>query len=316
MYDRVLHPAWYEKEKEIDKFAGVDGNVAGGDGLVKRKGGYQKGMALMRKALKEAEQKGNLAKRGDPKDGETKDDGSNDKEEENDPGVLTGPDGQEMTVIRERPDPEKPSYEVLLISATRKMTRKEIQHQKDGHDPNLKFKYKPLPNLTFVREDLKKMMESKNPPPIPKDVDDTRVQRLYSILKKYAPPPIHETEDSVVDRRGTQGADYVVINQNPEVPEVDTDIDKRCRRVLEEIDLSFECTAPYMRSSVMHSVPQMFPIDVLRADLERELDCLLCEQVFERERATKIMVSLISSLNTFPSLFLFLTFSSPSFFRT
>jgi len=39
----------------------------------------------------------------------------------------------------------------------------------------------------------------------------------------------------------------------------------------------------------MHSVPQMFPIDVLRADLERELDRLLCEQVFERERATKIM---------------------------
>ena len=27
----------------------------------------------------------------------------------------------------------------------------------------------------------------------------------------------------------------------------------------------------------------------MRADLERELDRLLCEQVFERERATKIM---------------------------
>ena len=81
-----------------------------------------------------------------------------------------------------------------------------------------------------------------------------------------------------------------VIRHDATTPEVDTDIDKRCRTVLEEIDLSFECTAPYMRSSVMHSVPQMFPIDVLRADLERELDRLLCEQVFERERATRIMV--------------------------
>ena len=39
----------------------------------------------------------------------------------------------------------------------------------------------------------------------------------------------------------------------------------------------------------MHSVPQKFPIDVLRADLERELDRLLVLQVIERERATKLI---------------------------
>ena len=59
-----------------------------------------------------------------------------------------------------------------------------------------------------------------------------------------------------------QGLDYKVINHAAVTPEVDTDIDKRCRTVLDEIDMSFECTAPYMKSAVMHSVPQMFPIDV------------------------------------------------------
>ena len=67
LYDRVLHPAWYAAKKEIDPFAGVDGNVAGGDGLVKRKGGYQKGMAAMKKALQDADAQGNVAKRGDKK---------------------------------------------------------------------------------------------------------------------------------------------------------------------------------------------------------------------------------------------------------
>ena len=159
------------------------------------------------------------------------------------------------------------------------------------HDPNLKFVFVPPPNLIFKREDLIAMMDEKTPPPLPntKDKDDTRLTRLYAVLKKYAPPQIHNAEGGTVDRRGTQDLNYKIINHDCDTPLVDTDIDKRCRTVLDEIDMSFECTAPYMKSAVMHSVPQMFPIDVLRADLERELDRLLCEQVFERERATKIM---------------------------
>ena len=107
------------------------------------------------------------------------------------------------------------------------MIRKELQHQKDGHDPNLKFQFVPLPNLILKREDLKRLMSAPSPPPV--EGDDTRLARLHLILSKYAPPPIHETDDSVVDRRGVQGTDYVVINQHPDVPVVDTDIDKRCR---------------------------------------------------------------------------------------
>jgi hypothetical protein len=135
-----------------------------------------------------------------------------------------------IAFFRERPDPEKPAYEILLISATRPMIRKELQHQKDGHDPNFKFQFVPLPNLILTREDLTRLMKAPTPPV--NDDDDTRLRRVHLILSKFAPPPIHETDDSVVDRRGVQGTDYVVINQHPDVPVVDTDIDKRCRTLV------------------------------------------------------------------------------------
>jgi hypothetical protein len=323
LYDRVLHPAWYEGEKLVDQWAGVDGIIAGGDGLKKRKGGYQKGMAAMRQHIQDAEKKGNVAQR--KKTGTTEEKKQEEDDDEQDKtktsgmtGVLEGPSGQEMCVVRERPDPEKPAYDVLLISATKKSLSTSKRHQQDGHDPNLKFVFVPPPNLILKREDLTLLMaegitEFRTQYTPPKnihdlqssllmeienknnnkkkvhDVHDDRLERVHAVLFKYAPPAIHNSESGTVDRRGTQDLNYKIINHEVAVPEVDMDIDKRCRRVLEEIDMSFECTAPYMKSSVMHSVPQMFPIDVLRADLERELDRLLCEQVFERERATKIM---------------------------
>ena len=46
-----------------------------------------------------------------------------------------------------------------------------------------------------------------------------------------------------------------------------------------------------MNSSVLHGgVPQRYPTTVLRLELERELDSLLREQVYERERATRFLL--------------------------
>ena len=202
LYDRVLHPAWYEKVKETDKWGGVDGVIAGGDGLVKRKGGYQKGMAALKQTIKQAESKGNIGERtkntpssgGGGGGGGGGGEGVTNPDEEGQTGVLVGPDGQEMCVVRERPDPEKPAFGVLLLSGTRKMIRTALRHQKDGHDPNLTFVFLPPPNLIFKREDLILLMSTGKPPPKPLDVDDTRTTRLFEVLNKYAPPTIHEEE--------------------------------------------------------------------------------------------------------------------------
>jgi hypothetical protein len=318
LYDKVLHPAWYKEAKVENRWAGVDGVIGDGDGLTRRKGGYQKGLAAMKRAILDAEKKGNLQGKKGGAELEDKDRNKGDKDTVDEgsgmKGVISGPEGQDICVVREHPDPEKPAYDVLLVSATTKATKTALRHQKDGHDPNQKFVFEPLPNLVLKQEDLVALMQ-KDPERIEgledlvddqyrhkvaaarvedKEKMDSRLCRVYRILAKYAPPKIHRSEGSEIDRRGAQG-NLDVIRHDATTPEVDTDIDKRCRTVLEEIDLSFECTAPYMQSSVMHSVPQMFPIDVLRADLERELDRLLCEQVFERERATRIMVSFAAS---------------------
>ena len=83
-----------------------------------------------------------------------------------------------------------------------------------------------------------------------------------------------------------------MINYDVEAAPIDLDIDRRCRTVQEELDLAYMCAQDFMKSAVMHSVPQKFPVDVLRADLERELDRLLVLQVIERERATKLLTPL------------------------
>ncbi len=49
--------------------------------------------------------------------------------------------------------------------------------------------------------------------------------------------------------------------------------DARCRRLLQEIDKTMNCGASEMVSDVLHNeVPQRYPINVLRAELQQELD--------------------------------------------
>ena len=72
---------------------------------------------------------------------------------------------------------------------------------------------------------------------------------------------------------------------------VETDLDARCRQLQAEMDKAINNSNPEMNSSVLHGgVPQRYPTIVLRLELERELDSLLREQVYERERATRFLL--------------------------
>ena len=72
---------------------------------------------------------------------------------------------------------------------------------------------------------------------------------------------------------------------------VETDLDARCRQLQSEMDKAINNSNPEMNSSVLHGgVPQRYPTTVLRLELERELDSLLREQVYERERATRFLL--------------------------
>ncbi|GBG24732.1 Hypothetical Protein FCC1311_009502 [Hondaea fermentalgiana] len=65
--------------------------------------------------------------------------------------------------------------------------------------------------------------------------------------------------------------------------EVVTDVDRRCRLVLVELERANESKDAFMDSSVLHSSEQRFPIRILRKELNRELDRLLLLQVKEQE---------------------------------
>ena len=56
------------------------------------------------------------------------------------------------------------------------------------------------------------------------------------------------------------------------------------------MDKTISFRNPFMDSAVLHIAPQRFPTTVLRLELERELDRLLSEQIYERERASKFLV--------------------------
>ena len=70
---------------------------------------------------------------------------------------------------------------------------------------------------------------------------------------------------------------------------VSQDIDERCRIVLAEIERVMNNSNRYTQSAVLHCSDQKFPTHVLRVELERELDCLLREQIMERERMVNLL---------------------------
>ncbi|ETV68301.1 hypothetical protein, variant [Aphanomyces astaci] len=75
------------------------------------------------------------------------------------------------------------------------------------------------------------------------------------------------------------------VNHTQQGMKVEVDIDLRCRLVQQELDRAMANPNDMMDSSILHSAPQRFPTQVLRLELEKELDRLLLSQLYEREMA-------------------------------
>jgi hypothetical protein len=268
VYDKVLHPTWYPEHVKVDKWAGVDGKVGFGDQ------GH-----LMNPGLKH-DIDGEVHKVivGDDKIEAAK----RKKEEES---VKTATGGK---VHLGRSDTGE-EHIVILGPTPEQVLRAEIKHEQETHglregDEHW-YKYERPADLVLTEYDIRLLLRKAKEDPSYVDTLDPRRQRVVYLLDKFKPPPVRLGQ-SAYDRRGKDGP---MINFDAKAAKVDLDIDRRCRTVQEELDLAYMCSTHYMKSDVMHSVPQKFPIDVLRADLERELDRLLVLQVVERERATKLI---------------------------
>ena len=85
----------------------------------------------------------------------------------------------------------------------------------------------------------------------------------------------------------TQGF-HIDFENQPEP--VQKDIDARCRQVQKEIDSAAHNSNATMWSSALRGTEQAFPTRVLRQALENELNGLLREQVYERERAQRFAI--------------------------
>jgi len=73
------------------------------------------------------------------------------------------------------------------------------------------------------------------------------------------------------------------LNCDVQLPKVIQDIDLRSRLVWRNLSLANKCKDAFMNSHVLHGTEQRFPIQVLRKELNRELDRLLVLQVREQE---------------------------------
>ena len=268
VYDHVLHPTWYPSVYKADKWAGVDSIVGTGDqGHAMNPGLKHDASAEVHKMIV-----------GD--DIIMKDERK--KEEED---VNTGTGGK----VHLGRDVTGEHHVVVLGPTPKAILESQIQYEQDTHGLSKTdehwFKYEKPPDLTVKQYELQVLMKKCEKDPKHIETLDERLQRVVQILQKYKPPPIHLGSTSY-DRRGKPGP---LINHDVVATPIDLDIDRRCRTVQEELDLAYMCAQDHMKSAVMHSVPQKFPVDVLRADLERELDRLLVLQVIERERATKLI---------------------------
>ncbi|KAJ1455056.1 hypothetical protein M885DRAFT_520998 [Pelagophyceae sp. CCMP2097] len=132
----------------------------------------------------------------------------------------------------------------------------------------------------------------------PKVAFDADQRRSFDLLKKYNGPYAlfvsfqregAERAKARIRHVGNRLAGRVDLRDST----VETDLDARCRLLQEHMDVAVHNSNPTMASDVLHGgVPQRYPTHVLRLEIERELDCLLREQVYERERSQRFLLEM------------------------
>ena len=115
----------------------------------------------------------------------------------------------------------------------------------------------------------------------PRDQLSTEEERhIYRLLHKYngVAPASKESAAKVSRLPGS------TLQFHSKSSTISSDPDIRCHKLLREIDRATSSKLPLLDSEVLHSSNQRFPPDVLRLQLENELDRELAEQIMERER--------------------------------
>ena len=144
----------------------------------------------------------------------------------------------------------------------------------------------------YNRDEILKVWSAKNG----EDLKSNDEERCWKLLKTYNGnykeyiDGIKAIEERERRMEETHGLDWTAIRSDVTGDSLETDIDARTRTVLKELDKTISFRNPFMDSAVLHVAPQRFPTTVLRLELERELDRLLREQIYERERASKFLV--------------------------
>lgn len=115
----------------------------------------------------------------------------------------------------------------------------------------------------------------------PRDQLSSEEERhIYRLLHKYngVAPANEETAEKVARLPGS------TLQFHSKSSTISSDPDVRCHMLMREIDRASSSKLPLLDSQVLHSSNQRFPPDVLRLQLENELDRELAEQIMERER--------------------------------
>ena len=144
----------------------------------------------------------------------------------------------------------------------------------------------------YSRDEILKIWSAKHG----EDLKSNDEERCWNLLKTFNGDyeeyieGMKAMEERQRRMEATHGMDWVAIRVEASGDSLETDIDARSRTVLKELDKTISYSNPFMDSAVLHVAPQRFPTPLLRLELERELDRLLREQIFERERASKFLV--------------------------
>ena len=108
-------------------------------------------------------------------------------------------------------------------------------------------------------------------------------RRIHRLLHKYngvAPTMGGSGEDKRTSYYAGSSEQF-----NSKTSSISTDPDVRCHLLLREIERASISKLPLLDSEVLHSSNQRFPPEVLRLQLETELDRELADQIMERERS-------------------------------
>lgn len=108
----------------------------------------------------------------------------------------------------------------------------------------------------------------------------------HLLLKYHDGSP--SSSSSATGARRNRGALAATKSKSPHLS-TDGDVDDRCYLIQTELDRAMFCRDSFLVSSILNGTPQRFPTQILRLELERELDRLLIDQILSREQEDQKM---------------------------